>query len=194
MVTEIRIYFEGDHKLRPGFRVFLKDIYETARRIRCRMELIATGATPGADFKRALKTRPTAWNILLLDSEGPDTGDLFSRLRQAEQLEESLEESVFWMVQLMEAWFLADIAALRRFYGQGFHEAALPGNPKVEEIPKQEVFSGLKKATRTSTKGAYHKTGHAPGLLAQIDPEQVKQAAPNCRRFFEAAMGRLNAA
>lgn len=192
MVTEIRIHFEGHRKLKPGFRAFLGRIGEAAKRTRCRLELIATGATPTQDFELALRTHPTAWNILLLDSEGPDDGSLFSRLRQHENLEPSLEDSVFWMVQLMEAWFLADIDALRGFYGQGFHEAALRGNPNIEEIPKQDALERLKRATETTAKGAYHKTHHAPELLTRIDPERVQEVSPNCRRLFDRVLPRLN--
>jgi len=158
------------------------------------MQLVAAEAKPIPDFKDAVKTHRAAWNILLKDSEGPDDGHLFSRLRGEEGLAASLEDSVFWMVQLMEAWFLADIDALRRFYGQGFLEARLPGNPKVEEIPKQDVLDRLKRATETTTKGAYHKTHHAPRLLERINPELVKPAAPNCRRLFEVVLAGLTAA
>jgi hypothetical protein len=191
MVTEIRIHFEGDHKLRPGFRAFLKEVYEAARSIRCRVQLVAAGAEPIPDFKDGLATHPAAWNIMLIDSEGPDDGKLFSQLRQQTNLEPSVEDSVFWMVQLMEAWFLADTAALSSFYGQGFREAALPGNPKVEEVPKQDVLAGLKRATETTTKGDYHKTRHAPRLLELIDPEVVRRVSPNCRRLFEKVLARL---
>jgi len=190
MVTEIRIYHEGDRKLKEGFRMFFAALFDGARLLRCRMNLIASGGEPVQDFKDALAKHPTAWNILLKDSDGPDDGRLFSALH----LERSLEDSVFWMVQVMEAWFLADVEGLKRYYGQGLQEAALHGNPKVEEIPKEDVYKRLKDATRTTSKGAYDKTGHAPGLLRFIDPEQVKQASPNCHRIFDTVLARLNPA
>jgi len=34
----------------------------------------------------------------------------------------------------MEAWFLADKPALAEYYGNKFKAAALPQNPKIEEI------------------------------------------------------------
>ena len=40
MVTEIRIYFEGDDALRPGVRAFLNQIAVTARSCRCNFNLI----------------------------------------------------------------------------------------------------------------------------------------------------------
>ena len=87
------------------------------------------------------------------------------------------------MVQLMEAWFLADTEALERYYGRSV-TAALRGNPAVEEIPKADVLDRLKRATRTTTKGEYHKTKHAPALLQSIKPETVREHCPNGDRLF----------
>jgi hypothetical protein len=190
MVSEIRIYYEGDPKLKEGFRTFLAALFDAARRLRWRISLIDARATPVQDFKHALEKHPAAWNILLKDSDGPDDGHLFSAL----SLSRSLEDSVFWMVQVMEAWFLADVEGLKRYYGQGLHEAALRGNPKVEEIPKEDVYKRLKNATRATSKGAYDETEHAPGLLRFIDPDRVQQASPNCRRIFDTILARLNPA
>ena len=36
MVTELRIYFEGDPRLKPGFHKFLEAVREAARSKRCR--------------------------------------------------------------------------------------------------------------------------------------------------------------
>ena len=118
--------------------------------------------------------------MLLKDSEGPDSG----RLCDALAISRDLEDRVFWMVQVMESWFLADVAALQVYYGQGFQETALPKNPKVEEVFKADVLSGLKNATRNTPKGRHHKTGHAPEILRGIDPQKVRTAAPHCERMF----------
>ena len=32
MVNELRIYFEGDNRLKPGFHAFMKEIVEAARK------------------------------------------------------------------------------------------------------------------------------------------------------------------
>ncbi|MGB7723574.1 MAG: DUF4276 family protein, partial [Bryobacteraceae bacterium] len=95
------------------------------------------------------------------------------------------KDTVFWMVQCMEAWFLADAEALRRYYGKNFRENAVRLNPKVEEIPKSDVFEALKTATKGTSKGPYHKTKHAPFLLRLINPALVKQSSGHCRRLFE---------
>jgi hypothetical protein len=188
MVGEIRIYFEGDPALRPGFRRFLAELFALGRARRCRVGLIATRATAAEDFENALKSHPEAWCILLRDSEGPDDGKLLARFR----LPKTRGDSVFWMVQVMEAWFLADCAALEAYYGKGFLTRALPRNPAVERIPKTDLIRGLRRATRNTQKGIYHKTEHAPGLLASIDPAKVRQAAAHCNRLFDAVTRRLN--
>lgn len=91
----------------------------------------------------------------------------------------------FFMVQLMEAWFLADRQALATFYGQGFNANGLPNNPNIEDIPKRDVENGLHAATRRSRKGTYHKGNHAPDLLGNLNSTAVYTACPNFRRLID---------
>jgi hypothetical protein len=114
MVNELRIYFEGDNRLKPGFHAFMKEIVEAARKKRCRFQLVEAKGTPVQDFHDALKTHPNAWNFLLLDSDAPVKGSL-ADLCRTKRIYPKHEASVFWMVQVMEAWFLADVSALRAF-------------------------------------------------------------------------------
>ena len=186
MITEIRLYYEGDKRLTPGFSEFFSELRKAARNNRCGFRLIATGATPCEDFGNAIASHPGAWNILLLDSDCPDDGRLTSALISRYGWSESLEGSIFWMVEMMESWFHADKKALGRYYGKRFKEGALAPNPNVEQIPKRDLKNGLKAATRDTQKGPYHKTHHAPALLESIDPLLVCAAAINCRRLFEA--------
>ncbi len=83
------------------------------------------------------------------------------------------------MVQLMEAWFLADRETLTGYFGNGFRVNSLPRNPNIENIPRQDVLSGLHSATRECRKGTYNKTNHAAALLNQINPEAVYSVCPN---------------
>lgn len=186
MVTKLRIYFEGDDGLRPGFRQFLSEIVEVTRSRRCHFDLIATDGTPVEDFRDALKTHSDAWNVLLIDSEDP----LEFQLRK-KSLEGCDPDSIFWMVQVMESWFLADVDALKRFYNGGFQESALKGNPKVEEVPKADVLKRLEKASSGTKSGEYQKN-HAFKLLGLIDPAKVRNAAPNCERMFRVILARLS--
>jgi hypothetical protein len=189
MVKEIRIYFEGDDALRPGFRSFLSQIAEAAKLRRCKFNLIAANGTPVLDYQDAIATHPDAWNVLLLDSEEAITGPLpdFCRKKRLPDL----SDSVFWMVQIMESWFLADPESLKKYYGDGFRENALDGDPRVEKIPKADVLLRLKAATRATKKKEYHKTAHAPDLLARIKPDLVKAAAPHSTRLFGELLAKL---
>jgi len=97
------------------------------------------------------------------------------------------------MVELMESWFLADREAVKRYYNDDdrFQESSLPANAQVEKIPKKDVLDGLKEATRHTRKGRYHKTKHAPGILETINPVNVTESAPQCRRLFDLLNGLL---
>jgi hypothetical protein len=182
MVSEIRVYFEGDDKLRPGFRAFFKEIDDIAKSKRCYFRLIDAKGTPIQDFYDGIKANPNSWNVLLLDSEEPLNG-----CSRSKQIDAKHEDSVYWMVELMESWFLADLKALCAFYGNRVQEAALRGNPKVEEIPKGDVMARVKRASG----GTYHKTAHAPKLLEVIDPALVRNAADNCDRMFRLILEKL---
>ena len=183
MVTELRIYFEGDRGLKLGLHKFLKDIVEVARSQRCKFQLVEANGSPVQDLRDALKTHRDAWNVLLLDSEDPQELQL-----RKESLEGCDAESVFWMVQIMESWFLADVDALKAVFKVGLSESALRGNPNVEDIPKEDVLGRLNKAAN----GEYHKVNHGVKLLELIDPAKVRKAAPNCDRMFRVILARLS--
>lgn len=188
MVTAIYIYFEGDPQLRRGFGQFLSTIREVARGKRITFQLVACGARPVRDFMIALESQPEAFNVLLLDSEGPDDGRLYDRLAQHDHWHPPggivPPEQVHFMVQLMESWFLADVERLALYYGKNFQPNRLPPSPQVEQVPKDDVLNGLRGATTDTQKRSYHKTGHAPDLLASVNPQRVRAAAPHCERLF----------
>lgn len=125
--------------------------------------------------------------ILLVDSEGP-----VSAATAAEHLARSDQwpfpklghNRVFLMVQAMEAWFLADRAALERFYGTGFRRNSLPGS-EVEAIRKEDLEPSLKRASKETSKGEYHKTRHGFALLALIDPSKIENSSPNAAALHQ---------
>ncbi len=178
MVTEIRIYFEGDDALRPGFSHFFEELKTKAGARRVRLIAGGSGTEAEKDYRIALGQHPEAWNVLLRDSEGDEVPK---------------SEDHFWMVQLMEAWFLADPEALETYYGKkNFNRNALKKNPRIEEVPKSDVLECLKEASRESQKGPYHKTKHAPEILQRIDPLKVRNAAPHCELLFQRLLAGLD--
>ena len=140
------------------------------------------------DFMDAIQDNSGAFNILLVDSDGPDNGNLIASVKARStwdnQTGASIQDNqIHFMVQVMESWFLADKDALRRYYGRDFQPNRLPPNQNVEQKPSNYVIGGIENATRRTRKGKYHKTRHAPDLLAQIDAAKVRQAAPTAVGF-----------
>jgi hypothetical protein len=196
MPNEIRIYFEGHRALRPGFLTFFSELRNRARGLRCPFEVVAakSGDEACQAFGIALRSHPDAWNILLRDSEGPIRANSSGDICRAYGWQDAQAGSIFWMVEMMEAWFHADKDAIEDYYGaSGFVKGTLKANPNVEEISKRDLEDGLSRATRDTKKGDYfrNKTAHGPHLLARIKPALVVVAAPNCRRLFEVVSARL---
>lgn len=172
---EIRVYFEGHKDLRIGFERFFSEFGSDVKFIPVRSGV--------SDSRKACRTHAQAWNILLKDSEGP----LSQKSLKQHGIDSKQAKSVFWMVELMEAWFLADPDAVALYYDdEKFSKKAIGKTQDVEKVPKAEVIDRLKRATRQTTKGQYNKVTHAPKLLESIDPDLVKERAVNCRRLFEA--------
>jgi hypothetical protein len=88
------------------------------------------------------------------------------------------------MVQVMEAWIIADIETLQRFYGQGFNQNSIPGQEDVELIAKADLEHALIQATRNTQKGEYHKIRHGPKILALVDVNKIRNRARHCDRMF----------
>lgn len=206
MVSEVRIYVEGGGdqadgkaRLRAGFSSFLREVVDLARQQRIRWSIIACGSRTNTfeDFQHALERHVHAFNILLVDAEGPvQTDNPWTHLRHRDgwlRPERTEDDQCHMMVQCMEAWFLADRAALVRFYGQGFAANALPRQEQVERIAKDHVSAALHQATRQTTKGAYHKIQHGTHLLGMVDPALVRSVAPSCERLFSILRSKLSA-
>jgi hypothetical protein len=192
MISGVRIYFEGSDRLKPGFSTFFHGLLDKCRSRKLGWTLVS-GDTPTEackDFHRALADHPSALNILLVDAEAPvSTTHPWEHLasRPDNRLPKpkgAAEAQAHLMVQVMESWFLADKEALEIHYQHGFDANRLPATSSIEDTPKDRVSAGLKEATRHTKKGEYHKTKHAPALLAAIDPAKVRAASPWCDRLF----------
>jgi hypothetical protein len=203
LVKEIRIYMEGagakdrtnSARLSEGMRQFLSRVWEEARTRRVKLRLITSGPREAAydAFSIAQRQHLDAYNVLLVDSEGPVEGTPSEHLAETEgwDLSGASADQVHLMVQSMEAWLVADSDSIARFYGKGFTASAVPKTKNVETIAKDDLVPALKRATRGTKKGEYHKTRHAFDLLAQIDPAKVRSRAPHCERLFQTLLDHL---
>ena len=96
------------------------------------------------------------------------------------------------MVQCMEAWFPADRETLAAVFGNGFRPGALPGQPNVERVRKQDVLEGLENATRNcSTQRGYRKGRDSFDILSRLNPELVAAASPHAQRLLNTLRARL---
>lgn len=201
MITELKIFVEGGGEgqdrrfFRQGFSEFLAELSQIARNRNIRWSVIAAGAEALRDFQISCRNYPDAFSVLLVDAESAVARPPVEHLRTVRYPKSDTsaltETNCHLMVQLMEAWFLADHDALAGYYGDGFSRNALPANPNVEKVSKGDVEDGLKTATQNTSKGRYHKMRHAPELLKRIDPGKVRGAAPNCHRLFETLKSKL---
>jgi Domain of unknown function (DUF4276) len=195
VVTEIRIYCEGGgdgpgtkDPFKEGMSKFLKPLIDLLRSKRIRFYLIPCGGGSEAykDFKIAISIHRDAFNVLLVDSEGPVAKNPWKHLRDRDNWDAPGcdEDQCYLMVQTMEAWLIADLDALKKFYGQGFNARAIPKNPDVEKIPKDQLEPALKQASRNTQPGEYQKIRHGAKLLAMLDSAKVRKASPHCDRLF----------
>ncbi|MEG3839893.1 DUF4276 family protein [Microcoleus sp. herbarium14] len=197
MVKEIRIYIEGggDGKntkqlLRGGFSSFFKKLVQVARSKQIKWNITVCGSRNNAfrDFKNALADHPNAFVILLVDSEAPvEKQSPWEHLKSRDKWDSPGVDDThcYLMVQAMEAWLIADIDTLKRFYGQGFKENAIPKNRNVEMIEKDSLEPSLRAASRdTKSKGEYQKIQHASKLLEMLDVDKVRKASSECDRIF----------
>ena len=171
---------------RKGFRRFIEQAG-----LRGNMpSIVACGSRNKAyDMFKTAHAHGDGTAMLLVDSEGPvevaqgpwqhlATRDGWQRPDAA------TDEQCHLMVQVMESWFLADVDALESFYGQHFHRQALPGNPNVEQVAKQDVLDRLEQATRNTGKGHYSKGKHSFEILAKLDPAKVRAASRYADRLI----------
>ena len=192
-MVSVKLYVEGggDSKMlktacRRGFSKFIENAGASGMMPR----IVVCGSRENAyeSFRAALASGDNA--ILLVDAEEPVTAlGPWEHLKGRDNWDRpagATTQQCHLMVQVMESWFLADMAALESYYGQGFRRQALPQTPNIEDVPKPDVNNGLDQATRDTQKGRYNKGKHSFEILENIDPAKVVGASPYAKRLIEA--------
>ncbi len=194
-MVAVRVYIEGggstrdeQKRLRQGFiNLFTKVLGDAPK-----PSVICSGGRGNTfrEFKNAIAKRADALCLLLVDSEGPVQGDnpwdhvKTHRGDEWERPEGVTDEQLHLMVQVMEAWLVADPDALKGYYGQGFKPNKLPNANNVETIDKEDLYQKLDAATKDSkTKGAYDKS-HGFALIGLISPDTLSPRAQWAARLF----------
>ena len=160
---EIKLYVEGggkgSHKLatiklQQGFDAFFRDLKNAARAKKISFKIIPSSNTQTTyeDFLISVRNSPQSFNLLLVDSdeaiaENETARDFLQKKYKKWLLKTIKDEQCHLMVRIMESWFIADVEALKEFYGREFKESAIPKNRNVESIEKERVESSLKTAT-----------------------------------------------
>jgi Domain of unknown function (DUF4276) len=201
----VKLYVEGggDSALlktacREGFTTFI-----TKAGLKRRPRIVACGGRRDAydSFCTAIKNGEVAF--LLVDSENfvlannqqgadPTNWKPWVHLKEREgdkwdRPNGCSDSECHLMVQVMETWFLADRAAVKDFFGQGYKENKLPAiQNAIEGIAKSEVHRSLGEATKAcKSKAEYGKGEHSFKLLTKIDPNLVTNASPWAKRFID---------
>jgi hypothetical protein len=190
--VKVRIYveggFEGSTKsdCRRAFAAFLGKVIRPGS-----FKVIASGSRQNAyeDFSSALRQHPEEYVILLVDSETSVTATPWQHLNMREgdnwqRPDGAGDDQAHLMVQVMEAWFLADQDTLAAYYGQRFLRNSLPRQEDIEQIEKNRVLDALRHASRKTQKGSYHKTRHGFDLLELISPAFVREASRHADDLF----------
>jgi len=201
LVKEIKLYVEGGGrgtnknatiKLQQGFDAFLREPKDAARAKKISFRVIPSGSTTDTyeEFIFSVENSPQSFNLLLVDSDEAVPEDesaraFLQRKYKKWKLQIINDEQCHLMVQVMESWFLADVEALKNYFGKDFKENKLRKNKNVEEIAKPDVLDSLKEAAKDTQKGIYHKIQDGAKILELVSPKKVRKAAPHCRRLFE---------
>ena len=158
LVKEIRIYFEGDDALRPGFSQFFADVKTAARERRINFHLIAGGATAERIIETALKKPSRSLEYFASGQRGSSA----SQVRRRQSL---LDGSAHGGVVSGRSGGACSL--LRQETSTAPRSRRIPESRK---FPKSDVLDCLKEASKRTQKGRYHKTKHAPEILQRIDP------------------------
>ena len=187
-----QVFVEGGAQGRPArhLRIAFGSFMAKAGVSRQHFQVIACGSRGDAYNKFSGEVRKGLPAILLVDAEMPVADQRpWQHLRRSDNWDRpngATDDQCHLMVQIMESWFLADADNVESYYGSGFRRQALSRNPDVEQVPKQDVRSGLDRATRQTPKGSYSKGKHAFELLERIDPAKVRAASHYADRFINA--------
>ena len=157
------------------------------------------------DFERALRNGD-GYPILLVDSENrvaddnqPDANPsgawrhLSGPPDRWMRPSDAADDQAQLMVTTMETWLLADRRTLIAYF-PAMNANALPSDVDLESRGKPEVAAALRNATRSSSRGRYHKGHHSFDLLGRVRPEELKNRLPHFRRFVETLAARLPSA
>ncbi|MGI8982173.1 MAG: DUF4276 family protein [Pirellulaceae bacterium] len=187
-----KIYIEGggDSKelhtrCREGFRRLLEKCGFVGRMPR----LVACGGRGAAfaDFTTAhVNAAEGDFVALLVDSEDPvaDIEQTWAHLKLRDGWDKpsgAIDEQVLLMTTCMETWIISDRQALKEHYVACLQQNALPSLNNLETRRRDVVQNAMVQSTRTC-KNRYTKGRKSFEILAQLNPEILRQHLPSFER------------
>lgn len=196
MVSRVVIHFEGDVRLKPGFRKLFERHANRARGNRIRFDLISGGpnAETVKDFLRSCRQNPSDLNVLLIDSESPapSAADAIQALRSRGYWDANAavdDGQINFMVQAMEAWFIADRRTLTSHFGNRFSADGLPSPRNAETMSPKDLTDSINQALRAAggqrIRRKYDKARDGAQLLTLLDEASVRRNCPSFRRLMD---------
>jgi hypothetical protein len=183
-----QIIFEGGHRgndqHKRGLKEFLDKFSPDGHKVKV---VMGFGRVQAADafWDRVTKGADA---FLLIDAEGPLTAESISTLIGPKLA--GYSDRVFFMVQVMESWFIADSNALK-----GIKNANLSAlddelrrqSGQIEGISKAKASELFTKATTPHLCSTDNGKGLRLSYLANLDPEKLRKASPEADRLIRTA-------
>lgn len=92
-----------------------------------------------------------------------------------------IDKQALLMIACMETWIAADALSLRKHFGQGFKEKALPSLHDLEKKHRHAVLDCLEKAAK-DCRSQYTKGDRSFQILADLNPEVLTKHLPSFER------------
>lgn len=94
---------------------------------------------------------------------------------------ENHKDSVFFMIQEMEAWFLSQPDIINRFYKTNIFTKKVKKNHKTIENP--DIY--LQKLTNNIKRKKYHKVKHGVKLLTLLNADKLEKSSSEFKTLIE---------
>ncbi|MEO5333913.1 MAG: DUF4276 family protein [Magnetococcus sp. YQC-5] len=176
-------------KMRQSFKSFISK----AKIDQGDFKIVRCGSRDQAfnDFMKNFQNRTSdTVPLLLVDSEDPMPSDTnpwdFVHKRDGwKRPDNARDEHLHFMTQCMESWFLADLDALEKYFGNGFRKNCLPKTSSIEDALKTDIIDSINQAAQNTAKRCYDKGEHSFAILAMLDPFKVQEKSPWACRLFK---------
>jgi hypothetical protein len=200
---------QGQARLRQAFGKFLENYFRRNGRFENRPSFDPSGSREQtvAAYKNGLRDRPSERSMVLIDSEAPKdiATDSWAFLRElanssnpdkfqwTHRPPSAREDDLHFMVQSMETWLVADLAALKKHYGPKYQTARVANlsNRRIEEMSPSQTVAAIKDGAGDCPNREYRKTVDGPAVLANAEPDRVAHRCPHAQQFLEALTAAL---